>query len=214
MFFISHVANNKYAVVDTDDGVIDLLSRHEYIFYQAKGFNIMSWQDVKGYITEKMYRHSVSKLYKYLLKCNSDAELAQYLHFNVVYPIVDILNSHGLQLSLRNLCRFFNYSQTGGYFVIVLGVSDNKTLVCTIYEELAIDTKILDRDIKFGLYPSCSGWQINRLLAKVNLSFNALSDSCTYLLMYSDDYSTIHIVNHYDLDVMYCVSNPSRKMLC
>lgn len=214
MFFISHKVDDKYAVVDTDDGVIDLFTSTEIDTYRYKGFTILTYKEASVKFTDKMYRVSLSKLYKKLSKLSYDTELKDYLNRYAVYSILDILVTNNLVLNLDNLCRLFDYSQTGGYFVLVLGVSGNKTLICTIYDELAIDTVILDGNIKFGLYPSCSGWQINKLLSKVNSSSDVISDSCTYLLMYSDDYSSIHIVNHYDLDVAYCVSNPSRVQLC
>lgn len=215
MFFVDHVLKDgRLAVADTDDGIIDIISNEEFKEYSKRGIKINYWDEAKSQITSSLNRNCNYKLYRKLQRNCDESELKEYLDKYSIYHIAQKLNEFNTELDLNKMCRLFDYSQTQGYFILVLGLVDDMVMLAIIDEEYNMACTILRGSWHFEKYPSCNGSFLARMINKVGLSYPSLNLDEPYITMYSSDLSVICFISHYTLcnNPIY-LNNPERKII-
>ena len=206
MFYIDHIdtVNKLYAVADSDDGVIDLITEAEYKEYAQQGIKIYDWNAAKTMITASMNRNCNYCLWRKLSRNCSNDELAEYLSKYSVYTISQKLNEFGLALDLSYCCKIFDYSQTNGYYFIALGLSNKSLLLLEVnndYRAIALITPVI---CHFEQYPSIAGNFISRLLAKQGVSSDGIIPDEVYAVLYIDGTSEVLLVNQFRMGFSEC----------
>lgn len=215
MFYIDHILKDgRLAVADTDDGVIDIVSQDEYNSYINQGIKIYYWNEAKGYITSSLNRNCNYRFYRKLQRNCDEAELKEYLNKYSIYHIAQKLNEFNTSLDLNKLCRLFDYSQTQGYYILALGLTDDMTLFCIIDEEYNMSCKVINGSWHFEKFPSCSGDYIAGLINRFIANSSSIDCDETYLMLYSQDLTIICLISHYTLtDTPIYIYNPERKVI-
>lgn len=206
MFYIDHIdtVNKLYAVADSDDGAIDLITEDEYKEYVKQGIKINNWNEAKTMITESMNRNCNYHLWRKLSRNCSNRELAEYLGKYSVYTISQKLNEFSLTLDLSYCCKIFDYSQTNGYYFIALGLSNKSLLLLEInseYRTIALITPVI---CHFEQYPSIAGNFISRLLKKQGVDTDGIIPDEAYAVLYIDGTNEVLLVNQYRMGFSEC----------
>lgn len=197
MYYIDHTEGNLIGVADTKDGVIDLLTREQVQQCKNEGLQILTWNDAKGQITASLNRNCNYHLYKKLERNCSDNDLLEYLQKYSVYTFVNETYKSGTQLDLNGCCRLFDYSQTKGFFIIVLGLSDGSKLFGRIdgnsYQLVCETLKI---NAKFNVYPAIGGSFVRRLALKQGIEINEPNfyDNMAYAVLYDSNFTKVYLV--------------------
>lgn len=182
MLFIDHEnKDGTVAVCDTDDGVIENISRMRCANLQSSGVVILSWSNAQSKLTVAMKLKSVKCFFR-KIKVASDDELYAYLKTYSFYPITEVLNKWHTSLDLDRMCRLFNYLETEQYVIVVLGLSNGDTLIVNMCEDLTFVMKVIRGSWFFKTYPSCSGEFFNRRALKRGVSLDLNSEEA-YLHM-------------------------------
>lgn len=203
MFYIDHMdfKNEKYAVADSDDGVIDLISLQEFNEYGRQGIKINTWDEATSLITGRMVRNCNYHLWKKLQRgCSSD-ELSEYLRKYSVYNISEILNKYADCLDLNTPCKIFDYSQTSNYFIFTIYLMSGNLLAVRVDSDYDVVVCYINGNWHYEKYPSCSGNMLARLFNKFDLNTSGIIADEPYLLLYSSDNSRLLLFRHYDFSI-------------
>lgn len=213
MFYIDHIENGMYAVADSDDGVIDLISQKELNEYIASGVAILPWEQAKLLVTGRMTKNCNYNLWRKLQRGANSGELVEYLGEYSVYHIADILNKYQVSLKLDKSCKIFDYTGTSNYFIFTVYLSDNTLLVVEVTSDYEVIVLRLNSVWHFEKYPSCAGNLISRLAKKYSLDMSGVVYDEPYLLLYSLSNTEICLVNHYSMQTIL-IHNAGGNVLC
>lgn len=126
MFFVGNILNNQIGVVDTKDSVLEYYNLEELLnmnvqiegvcrnsgraFIQCPS-HILNEADYDNFKSKQAF-----KLYRAVLK----GDFADFMSNHYVFGISDMLFQNGFKLN--GLLKWFNYSETDGFIVLVLSV--------------------------------------------------------------------------------------------
>lgn len=217
MFYIDHIDKEKrlYGVADSDDGAIDLLTQEEFEKYSSLGYQILSWDDAKKYITGKMNKTCNYSLWKKLERGCYPSELVEYLEKYSVYHIAEYLNKYGLSLDLSRGCKIFDYSGSSNYFIFTVYLSDGSLLILRIDSDFEVVVERISGNWHFKKYPSGAGSLYGRLFKKYDLDVSGIKADENYLLLYSSSNLELILVGHYSLSLnsVLVKQNPNKVVI-
>ena len=215
MFFVDHVLKDgRIAVADTDDGVIDIITKEEYNSYATQGIKICFWNEAKGYITGSLNRNCNYRLFRKLQRNCDERDIKEYLDTYSIYSISQKLNEFNTSLDLNKMCRVLDYSQSQGYYILILGLSDDLTMLAIITDEYNMACTVVKGTWHLEKYPSCNGTFLARMINSVGLSYPSLNLDEPYITMYSKDLTRICFISHFALtgQPIY-LENPEKKII-
>lgn len=203
MFYIDHYCDDgRIAVADSDDGVIELITKQQMQEYANHGIQILTWQEAKGFVTTRMNNNCNYCLWRKLSRGCSEDELMEYFQKYSNYTVVHMSQFSGVDYNTR--CRIFRYNESCNYFIVVLYLKGGFPLIMRINDSYECIAHIIETPCVFKSYPSCSGFLIKQMLKRRNITenFNIVSDE-TYLLFYERYTGDIILFNQYTFDISY-----------
>lgn len=203
MFYIDHYCDDeRIAVADSDDGVIEIITKQQMQEYANQGIQILTWQDAKGFVTTRMNNICNYCLWRKLNRGCSEDELMDYFQRYSNYTVVHNSQFSGVDYNSR--CRIFKYNEVSNYFVVVLFLKGGFPLIIRINDTYECIAQVIKTPCIFKSYPSCSGFLIKQMLKRKSITenFNIVSDE-VYLILYERYTDDIILFNHYTFDISY-----------
>lgn len=198
MYFVEYTTvDNKVAVADTKDNVVELLARSDLDSYIRSGVSILSWLDCKGLITYAMIDSCNSRLLRYIVKhrdCEED--ILEYLKTHCVYAITDIIHSNKTYIEWDKYHSFFDYLDTRGFYALFLTLHSGNKLIVKISAYGNVECRVVDSKWGIKYYPSCSGDYVLRHCQLKNIRCDKIYSGITYL----------NLVNITNTNEMGCLS--------
>jgi hypothetical protein len=214
MFYIDHYEeNNIIAVADSDDLVIDKITFEELEEYKKKGVAIYSFKEAKSFITSKMVANSAYFLFRKLNRGCSEEEFMEYIPQYSVPHLADLFDKLNTCLDVKRGCKIYDYNASKGYYIILLYTKNNFTIYIRVDGTYHITVGSSEGILLPNKYPSASGEFYSRLFKKHNINVN-FDLNKTYLLLYNECLTNVHLVAH---DKMYdsCIQSiPKGVILC
>lgn len=201
MFYVDHFDSRRklYGVADSDDGVINLVTKEELLDFKQSGINIMSWNQAKQYITSSMNRNCNYHLWRKLVSNCNESDLVEYLKTYSVYTIACKLNELSTSIDFSKRIRLFDYSQINEYFLIVLPLQNQEMLIFRIDSDFECVCIHIPAGFHQETYPSIAGNFIARQLQRQCCDFSGIYPDETYLVFYNSNNTKLLLVNQYRL---------------
>lgn len=200
MFYKRNYKNDKWGIVDTDDGVCEYYSDSELSLPPFSELNIQDNIDLD--LASRLSYNMNKKLYYMCYKGEVD-------EFFKTYALPTLDSKFSKNSYIKQVYKCFNYAETEGFFILVLDiyVSDTNTVYKAIYivrDDGFSRMVVLPKDNwRMSLYPIGSGYMYNLLFKKV-LDLNTCLES-NYLFMLFYTSTGIYLVR---------VSDLSYKKIC
>lgn len=217
MYILSHIENGKYAVADTDDRVIELLSKEQFESYKLSGVDIETWEGAKSWVTYTMLRTSAYKVYNQIKRSLTGADLLEYLQTHIIYRLSHIYNQFSVSPDWSRGIKVLDYGDTQGFFIVVIWLSNNQRAILKVTENNESFTQLVPYTCDYKNYSAGSGYMYNIVLKRNGLEIANLDESTIYTMLYSDDFSKLYFIDISSLgndryNACY-INNPSRQPL-
>lgn len=201
MFYVDHFnsISQKIGVADSSDGIIEEITRDELRNYQVQGVDILEWDRAKEVITQRMLNNCNYKFYRALSRMTSALELKEYLKNHSIYTVANFLNNNCCCIDFRRDVKFFDYTQTKGYVLIIVYLNTGSIFVIRADDDYQVYVNKFDGEWIFGKNPSGSGLMYKNFYGQ-KCDLSGLSNNTPYIHLVSKNDLNNHVfLSHFDM---------------
>lgn len=200
MYILSHMSDKLYAVGDTKDNVLELISHETYQKYINMGVSIEPWTNAKSFITSAMIRNCGYQIYRKMRYTKDDSEMLSYLQCLLIYPLTDIYTSLSTEPMWDSNCRVFNYIDSLELCYFLIRLKNGYSVLLRVLEDYSVVTVVIPFPVVTSYYPSGSGRLYNTNFRRNGISAQSLPEYALYCSLYSPDFSKMYLYNIFDME--------------